>query len=183
MSMCDKFENWNRFTEANKLDALQEAAARMADDYDVPWPEVKSGVPDFPETPEDDSQKAGAYDKDSNTIYINENLVNDPDPQKAIDEIGHEFAHELYNNDWYDEDNPQGSSEEFADAYKDDFADEINDKCGPKPPQSPGTSSDDDQGDDDVDEEEDGPGDDPNKPKEESKPGDWNLPAGDDADV
>ena len=169
MSMCDKFENWRMFSEANKLDALQEAAVRMADDYDVPWPEVQSGVPNFPDTPEDDSNKAAAYDRDTNTIYINENVVNDPDPQQALHELGHEFAHELHREGWTDPDNPLGSSEDFADAYADDLQDEINDHCGPKPPQSPGESPDDDDEPDDE-------GDDDAPPDRPPRKGDWNLP-------
>ncbi len=177
MSMCDKFERWPMYSEHNKLDALQEAAARMAEDYDVPMPEVKSGVPDFAETPENDSLKSGAYDRDTNTIYINENIVNDPDHSKALDELGHEFAHELHNEGWIDEDHPEGSSEDFADAYADDFADEMEAQCGPKPPQSPGVQ---DADDDDADEEEEGGGDpDRPPPNRENKPGDWNLPSGD----
>ena len=185
MSMCDKFERWQMYSEHNKLDALQEAAVRMADDYDVPWPEVKSGVPNFPDTPENDSLKSGAYDPDTNTIYINENLVKDPDHSKALDELGHEFAHELYREDWIDEDHPDGSSEEFADAYADDFSDEMEAKCGPKPPQSPGTPPDDDDDDEDDDDGEE-EGTEPDRPPEDRppadnkpKPGDWNLPAGD----
>ncbi len=176
MSMCDKFENWRMFSHPNKLDALQEAAIRLAEDYGVPWPEVKSGVPDFPETPEDDSQKAAAYDPDTDTIYINENLINDPDPQQALHELGHEFAHEMHKEGWFDEDHPDGSSEEFADAYGDDYTDEMNAKCRPKPPQSPGLGGDDD-GDDDDEEGDGGDGDGgggDTKPQRQD-PSDWDL--------
>jgi Zn-dependent peptidase ImmA (M78 family) len=154
--MCDKIENWDHMTPDNKLDAVQDLVAHMADDYDVPVPEVVSGVPDFPETPEDDSEKAAAYDPDSNTIYINDNLINDKDPNEALNEAAHEFGHELFDQFWRDENTQPGDSEDYADMYKDALRDELDDYCdNPPPPQSPGDPDD--------------------------GMGDWNLPAGEDS--
>lgn len=154
MPMCDKFENWNHMTDANKLDALQDAMAHMSADYDLPMPEVVNGVPDFPQTPEDDSNKAAAYDPDTNTIYINDTLIHEGSAEDAIREAAHEFAHEMFHDAWEDENTQPGESEDYADAYTEELKDEIDDYCNePPPPQSPGTPDD--------------------------GPGDWNLPAED----
>ena len=151
-SMCDKRDNWEHMIPANKVDAIQDFVAHMADDYDVPVPEVVSGVPDFPNTPEDDSQKAAAYDPDTNTLYINENVIRDSDPDQAMHEAGHEFAHELFDEYIRDENTQEGDSEDYADQYADQMQDEMEDYCdNPPPPQSPG------EPDDDL--------------------GDWNLPS------
>ena len=139
MSMCDKLDSWEHMTPDNKLDAIQDFVAHMADDYGVPVPQVVSGVPDFPQTPEDDSQKAGAYDPDSNTLYINENLIHDPDSDAAMHEAGHEFAHELFDENYRDENTPPGDSEAYAQEYADQMKEEMEDYCdNPPPPQSPG---------------------------------------------
>ena len=157
-NMCDALDNWNHMTSDNKLEALQDLLANMANDYDVPVPEVVSGVPDFPQTPEDDSNKAAAFDPDTNTIYINENLVNAGDPKEALDEAAHEFGHELFNENFADENTQPGESEAYADANASQLLDEMNDYCNdPPPPQSPG---------------------DP-----DAGVGDWNLPPQDTANV
>lgn len=148
MAMCDKFENWAHMSDANKLDALQDAMAHMAEDYDLPMPEVVNGVPDYPETPEDDSLKAGAYDKESNTIYINDHLLHTGTAEEAMYELGHEFAHEMFKEAYATPDTKPGESEAYADQYAQELADEIADYCKPKPPQSPGG---DDEDDDDWD--------------------------------
>ncbi len=153
-SMCDKLDNWEHMIPNNKLDAIQDFVAHIADDYNVPVPEVKSGVPDFPETPEDDSQKAGAYDPNTNTLYINENLIQDPDSNEAMHEAAHEFGHELFDQYVRDENTEEGDSEDYATYYADGLQDAMEDYCNnPPPPQSPGQP---DEG-----------------------PGDWNLPPDD----
>lgn len=153
--MCDKIDNWEHMTPQNKLDAVQDLLAHMANDYDVPVPQVVSGVPDFPETPEDDSEKSAAYDRDTNTMYINEDIIRDPDPDGALDEAAHEFGHELFDQYFRDENTQPGESDDYVDQYAEQFRDELDDYCkNPPPPQSPG------QPDEGL--------------------GDWNLPPDDD---
>jgi Zn-dependent peptidase ImmA (M78 family) len=139
MGMCDKIDNWEHMTPDNKVDAVQDLVAHMAEDYDVPVPQVVSGIPDFPQTPEDDSQKSAAYDPETNTLYINENIIAEHDANHALDEAAHEFGHELFDQNFRDENTQPGESEDYADAYKEQLRDEIDDYCdNPPPPQSPG---------------------------------------------
>jgi hypothetical protein len=149
-SLCEKLKYWDALLPDERQALVQQLLDRMAADYklDKSPTLVKGAVPDIPETPEDDSLKLAAYDPDKNTMYVNHTLFMKPDSAAVFREVGHEFAHALYNDVFgasYAAD-PKGyrkASEEFADAYEKQFAGELGHYCkDPPPPQSPGKGTD-----------------------------------------
>lgn len=154
---CEARDNWGKLTQQERLDALRDIISRLADDYEIPPPDVERGpAPDNPLTPEDESQLPSAYDAASNTIFLNQT---GGDFDQVLQNTGHEFAHEMFNElfgDMYDKDSTDGlktfnnESEDFAAGEQDGYASDLEDECEGDFKESPG--------------------------KSDSGPGDWNMP-------
>jgi hypothetical protein len=180
---CKELKNWPDLNRDERVDLLQDMLARIANDYDVPVPEIVLGPsPDNPETPENESDLPAAYDGSNNKMYFNRlsEWTFKDDPAALLNSAGHEFAHELFDENFagdYDLSTAEGraefnkDSEDYADSYEDMLADEIDDECAPPPPQSPGQPDIPPPSDDPGDDE----GDDPSKPRNRH---DWDLGPG-----
>jgi hypothetical protein len=154
---CDARDRWRELTQQERLEALRELFTRLADDYEVPPPDVERGpAPDNPLTPQNESTLPAAYDPETNTIFIHQTGDNF---DQVLQNAGHEFAHEMFNDLFgitYDKDSSDeledfnSDSEDFAVSEQDAFASDLEDECEGDFSESPGES--------------------------DSKPGDWNMP-------